>query len=294
MELRNLQYFIFVYEELNFSKAAQKCFVSQPSISSAVMQLEKELGRQLFIRHAKGVSPTKAGEEFYPAALKIMNQIRDMQAMFASAGPQMELRLALMPYLSGQLVGLMIKELIGSMPELNLSVVGWNDEADARIISQSMVLQNEVFHKLWRDKYVLVLPPEHPLARQERITLKDLNGASFVSRTFCDARDTWNYALRKHGVNLVSKATVDTEEYALDLVAAGLGVSLVPSHSAKQRPDLIRRPISDVQLERVVGLAYQNNRPIPERLLNAVQAAKRRIMEQTEPDPGPGGEKDAA
>ena len=191
MELRNLQYFIFVYEELNFSKAAQKCFVSQPSISSAVMQLEKELGRQLFIRHAKGVSPTKAGEEFYPAALKIMNQIQAMQAMFASASPQMELRLALMPYLSGQLVGLIVKELIGSMPELNLSVVGWNDEADARIISQSMVLQNEVFHKLWRDKYVLVIPKEHTLARKERIALKDLNGISFVSRTFCDARDTW-------------------------------------------------------------------------------------------------------
>lgn len=277
MELRNLRYFISVYNELSFNKAAQKCFVSQPSISTAIMQLEEELCKQLFIRHTKGVSPTPAGEEFYPAALNVLNEIRTMQGMFSEQNSKVEIKIAIMPFLSGERVGLIIEELITSIEDLNLTVVGWDENADARIISQSLVLQNEAFHKLWKDQYVLVMPTKHPLGKLRKITIKDLNGVSFVSRRFCDARDTWNYSLRKHGVNLVSKATVNTEEYALDLVAAGLGVSMVPSHSANKREDILIRAISDIQLERVVGLAYQNDRPVSDQLLTAINKAKDRI-----------------
>lgn len=277
MELRNLRYFISVYNELSFSKAAQKCFVSQPSISTATLQLEEELGKQLFVRHTKGVSPTPAGKEFYPVALKVLDEIRDMRNMFNSSICQVELRIAFMPYLSGKWVGMIIKELITSMEELNITVVDWDEDADARIISESMVLQNEVFHKLWTDQYILVMPKNHPLGKLSEITLKDLNGVSFVSRKFCDARDPWNYMLRKEGVHLVSKATISTEEYALDLVAAGLGVSIVPNDSAEEREDLLKRTITDIKLERVVGVAYQRDRPISEQLLAAIKKAQKRI-----------------
>ncbi len=277
MELRNLRYFISVYNELSFSKAAQKCFVSQPSISTATMQLEEELGKQLFVRHTKGVSPTPAGKEFYPVALKVLDEIRDMKSMFNASIGQVELRIAFMPYLSGKWVGMIIEELITSIADLNLIVVGWDEDADARIISESMVLQNEVFHKLWTDEYILVMPKNHDLGSLREITLKDLNGVSFVSRKFCDARDTWNYMLRKEGVNLVSKATISTEEYALDLVAAGLGVSIVPNASAGERDDILKRTITDLKLERVVGVAYQKDRPISEQLLAAIKTTQKRI-----------------
>jgi DNA-binding transcriptional LysR family regulator len=277
MELRNLQYFVSVYQELSFSKAAQKCFVSQPSISAAIGQLEKELDRQLFIRHAKGASPTQAGKTFYPAAVKVLNEINTMQVLFHKCPPHVPLRIALMPFLSGERVGLIINELIISLPELDLTVVDWNEEADARIISRSMALQNEVFHNLWVDDYVLAMSIKHPLAQQKEIILQDLNGQPFISSKFCDARDSWNYALRKYGVVFISKATVNTQEYALDLVAAGLGVAVVPSHSASQRTDIVIRTIGNVKLERIIGLAYQKDHPLPSQLLTAVEKAKKKF-----------------
>lgn len=275
MELRNLQYFVSVYQELSFSKAAQKCFVSQPSISAAISQLEKELDRQLFIRHAKGASPTQAGKTFYPAAVKVLGDINMMRGLFHECQSLVPLRIALMPFLSGERVGLIINELIISLPELDLTVVDWNEEADARIISRSMALQNEAFHNLWVDDYVLAMSIKHPLAQQKEIILQDLNGQPFISSKFCDARDSWNYALRKYGVVFVSKAAVNTQEYALDLVAAGLGVAVVPSHSASQRTDIVVRTIGNVKLERVIGLAYQKDHPLPSQLLTAVEKAKK-------------------
>lgn len=275
MELRNLQYFISVYQELSFSKAAKKCFVSQPSISAAIGQLETELDKQLFIRHAKGASPTQAGKTLYPSAVKVLNEINTMQGLFHDSSPLVPLRIALMPFLSGERIGMVINELITSLPELDLTVVDWNEDADARIISRSMVLQNEAFHKLWVDDYVLAMSIKHPLADRKEIILQDLNGQAFISSKFCDARDSWNYALQKYGVVFVSKATVNTQEYALDLVAAGLGVSFVPSHSASQRTDIVIRTIGNVKLERVIGLAYQKDHPLPFQLLTAVDKAKK-------------------
>lgn len=86
-------------------------------------QLEKELDRQLFIRHAKGASPTQAGKTFYPAAVKVLNEINTMQVLFHKCPPHVPLRIALMPFLSGERVGLIINELIISLPELDLTQV---------------------------------------------------------------------------------------------------------------------------------------------------------------------------
>ena len=277
MEIRNLRYFISVYHELSFSRAAKRCFVSQPSVSAAIAQLEKELDRQLFIRHAKGVSPTQMGKELYPSALKVINEIQAMQGLFDIPPALIHLRLALMPFLSGERVGLIIKALITYLPKLNLTVVDWNEEADARIISKSMVLQNEAFHNLWVDDYVVAMPLGHKLCNRDNIILQDLNGLPFISRKFCDARETWDDALRRHGVRFNSKATVNTEEYALDLVAAGLGISIVPRHSVNRRADLAIRPIGNVKLERIVGLAYQADHPLPSQLMTAIDKAKQRI-----------------
>jgi DNA-binding transcriptional LysR family regulator len=239
--------------------------------------LEKELDRQLFIRHAKGASPTQAGKTFYPAAVKVLNEINTMQVLFHKCPPHVPLRIALMPFLSGERVGLIINELIISLPELDLTVVDWNEEADARIISRSMALQNEAFHNLWVDDYVLAMSIKHPLAQQKEIILQDLNGQPFISSKFCDARDSWNYALRNYGVVFISKATVNTQEYALDLVAAGLGVAVVPSHSASQRTDIVIRTSGNVKLERIISLAYQKDHLLPSQLLTAVEKAKKKF-----------------
>lgn len=271
-----LRYFISVYEELSLSGAAKRCFVAQPSVSAAIQQLESELDCQLFIRHSKGVSPTQDGKVLYPHAIKVLGDIQSMQGLFHEKKPLLPFKIGLMPFLSGELIGRIIKAWLDSIPELDLTIIDWNEEADARIVSSTMVLQNESFHKLWCDEYVLAMATGHPLSLQKTVQLRQIDGVPFISRTFCDALESWNFAIQKQSIQINTKATFSTEEYALDLVAAGLGISLVPSHSTTFRSDIVTRKVSDVKLERIVGLAYRIDHPLPSQLLTTLDKFKDR------------------
>ena len=275
MEFRNLRYFLAVYEELSLTGASKRCFVAQPSISAAIQQLESELDCELFIRHPRGVSPTRAGNNLYPYAQKVISDIESLKDLFKDKTQQIQIRMALMPFLSGQRISLIIKEMMAMLPTLDLTIVDINDGADLRILSSNMVNPDETFHRLWLDKYVLATPIGHPLSVLAEVPIHMLNGVPFISRQPCDMMDSWQFALQKSNITLDTKATVRTEEYALDLVAAGLGVSLIPSQSAGTRSDIVTCEISDFTLERVVGLAYVKDHPIPAALLKAIEQAKK-------------------
>ena len=279
MNLRSLRYFMAVYEELSLSAASKRCFVAQPSISAAIQQLEAELGCPLFVRHSKGVTPTQEGTLFYPNANRILADVAATKQQFQAKPRHLPLRLALMPFLSGRRVSYIVKALIQQLPGLDLTLVDTMEEADARIISNTILQKNEVFHKLWIDRYVLVTPLNHPLAMQERVALEQLDNLPFISRKPCDITDAWQLAVQKKNIHLNIKATVRTEEYALDLVAAGLGVSIVPQHSTDERSDLVILEVDNLQLERVVGLAYTNNKPLSPDLLAAINTVKYDISE---------------
>ncbi len=276
MDLRVLRYFTSVYEELSLSGAAKRCFVAQPSISAAIKQLEESLDRQLFVRHTRGVSPTLAAKELYPYAKKIIADFQTMQELFNEEKPHISMKIGVMPFLSGERIGAIIKELLEHIKGLDLTVVDWNEEADARIVSSNMVLHNEHFHRLWVDEYVLALPVGHPLSLQKTVSLRQIDGLPFISRTFCDALEAWDYAVHEQEITLNTKTTVSTEEYALDLIAAGLGISLVPSHSTAARTDIVTRKIADMKLERIVGLACRVDTPLPDRFVEILEQFKTR------------------
>ena len=270
MDFRALRYFIAVYEEHSFSAAAKRCFVAQPSISGAVQQLEAELECALFVRHSKGITPTTEGTELYPKACQVLSDVAEIKRQFHKEPEQLSLRLALLPFLSGKRVSSLIKQLMHSLPNLDLTLVDINDSADARIISQTLLKKDEVFHKLWVDRYVLATPLGDPITVHKKVKLAQLNNAAFISRAPCDIIESWQFAIAKRGLNLKVKAIVKTEEYALDLVAAGLGVSIVPLHSLDGRTDLSYCEVEDLKLERIVGLAYTKDPAVPPSLLAAI------------------------
>ncbi len=279
MEIRNLRYFVAVYEEHSLSAASKRCFVAQPSISTAIQHLESELDCLLFLRHSKGVTPTPEGTRLYQHACRLLNDIQSIQEQFRSDPKHLPLHLALMPLLSGKRVGCIIKSLIRQVPGLDLTLVDTTQDADARIITSNIQRSDEAFHKLWIDHYVLVTPINHPLAKQDYATLDQLNNIPFISRKPCDINDAWQFAIQKKGVFLDIKATVRTEEYALDLVAAGLGVSIVPKQSTDGWAGLALLEIEGLSLERIVGLAYDKNKPLPNVLLSAIESVKKELTD---------------
>src|ERR1700752_4149488 len=96
MEIRELRYFSAVFAERSLTAAARRCFISQPSISAAITNLEAELGPTLFIRHRKGVAPTAAAEQFHAVARRILDEADAAKNLFRKPAGKHTLTLALM------------------------------------------------------------------------------------------------------------------------------------------------------------------------------------------------------
>ena len=278
MDIRSLRYFIAVYEERSLSAAAKRCFVAQPSISTTVAQLEDDLGTKLFVRHSKGVSPTDSGSQLYPHACKMVSDLSAMRSLFADTPTPLALSISLTPFLSGSLISQVIKTMLDEVHGLTLKLVDESESADLRFTCQRYTTEEDVFYPLWEDDYVIAMPLDHWLADFPSLSIKQIDKQPFISRTPCDILESWNYLMQKQELTTDVRAQVKTEEYALDLVAAGLGISLIPEHSSRGRNDLCLRPLNDVKLKRVVGLAHKKTRSFPAHLINTILTAKQQLL----------------
>lgn len=281
MDIRSLRYFIAVYEERSLSAAAKRCFVAQPSISTTVAQLEEHLGTKLFVRHSKGVSPTDSGSQLYPHACKMVTDLSDIRSLFIDSPAPIALSISLAPFLSGALISQVIKTLLDEVPGLTLKLVDKSESADLRFTCERYTTETDVFYPIWEDDYVIAMPLNHWLADFSSLSLKQIDKQPFISRTPCDILESWNYLMQKQELTTDVRAQVKTEEYALDLVAAGLGISLIPEHSSRGRNDLCLRPLNDVKLKRVVGLAHNKERSFPAHLIDTILAARQQLFTNT-------------
>src|SRR5438132_8644786 len=96
MDIRELRYFAAVFSERNLTAAARRCFISQPSISAAITNLEAELGTTLFIRHKKGMAPTASAEQFHSVARRIIDEADAARRLFRKPSTRAALTVGLM------------------------------------------------------------------------------------------------------------------------------------------------------------------------------------------------------
>lgn len=264
MDIRELRYFAAVYRERNLTAAARTCFVSQPSISTAITNLEAELGTTLFIRHKKGVAPTASAEQFHALARRIIDEADAARSLFRKPSTRTNLTLGLMRTLDVPRTIALLKPLT-ARSDIALQLVGHDERADARIISKSMLGDDEHFVPLWTERYVAALPPSHPLTLKERLRAADLADAPMIDRCHCEQSEFFGRAAQRRP----SAAIAQSEDWAMALVAAGIGIAIVPEGVAKGHPDVAIREI-EVKIRREVGLAYRASAPLVDALKDFV------------------------
>jgi DNA-binding transcriptional LysR family regulator len=269
MDIRELRYFAAVYRERNLTAAAKRCFVSQPSISAAITGLEAELGTTLFIRHKKGVAPTASAEAFHAYASRIIDDADAARNLFRKPMQRHALTLGLMRTLDIPRTVALLKPLTGASG-LHLRLVGVRDAADARIISKSMIDADEHFVPLWTDHYVAALPPSHPLTFKDRLSTSDFAGVAMIDRCHCEQNEFFS---RSAGPR-ETVAIAESEDWTMALVAAGVGVAIVPIGVARANPDVVIREI-DIDLTRQVGLAYRSSPPPSDQLQHFIAMIER-------------------
>src|SRR6266850_2640865 len=224
MDIRELRYFTAVFRERNLTAAARRCFISQPSISAAITNLEAELGTALFIRHKKGVAPTEAAEQFHAVARRIIDEADAAKNLFRKPATRNALTLGLMRTLDRPRTIALLKPLTGTS-DIALRLVGVDEPADALIVSKNLLRADEHFVPLWVERYVAALPPSHPLTLKERLRTTDLAGVAMIDRCHCEQSELFG---RAASASRQPAAIAESEDWAMALVAAGVGIAIVP------------------------------------------------------------------
>jgi DNA-binding transcriptional LysR family regulator len=164
----------------------------------------------------------------------------------------------------------LLKPLTGTS-DIALRLVGVDEPADAPIISRNILRPDEQFIPLWVERYVAALLPSHPLTLKERLRTSDLAGAAMIDRCHCEQSELFG---RAASGKRQPAAIAESEDWAMALVAAGVGIAIVPEGVARANSDVAVRGI-DVDVKREVGLAYSAAQPPSAALQNFIARLQR-------------------
>lgn len=262
MELRQLRYFTALAEELSFTRAAARLHISQPPLSAQIAQLEDELGVTLFLRDSRKVQLTDAGATFLRDVRRIQERLKEatqrVRTVHAGLAGRLEIGLSGSHFL-GPLPGI-IGSLAERHPDIDvvLNEMAPNDQIEAlresRIdlsLSRQPVEDDLLCSRLlWPDPLTVALPLAHPLAQHRQIALEALANERFVMlrRETSLFAEQLLQACAAAGFTPQVAQTVSEVPAQLSLIAAGLGVGLVPASAhAYQAHALVFRPLSGAQ-----------------------------------------------
>ena len=280
--LRQLQYAVAVAELLSFRKAAERCHVSQPSLSAQLAQLEDALGVPLFERSRRRVLLTSAGEELVERARRVLLDADDLVQLSRRVGNPLSgtLRIGVIPTLSPYLLPALTPALKKAFPKLSVmwvedktaSLVRSVDAGamDAALLAVEAELGDLETERIAEDPFVLATPAGHPLgAKKQPATLSELRGADVL---LLDE----GHCFRAQALAVCSRARTHELEFRatslptlVQMVAGGAGVTLLPKLAVKteaQRADLRIRPLAEPTPHRTVALAWRPNSPLAEAL----------------------------
>ncbi|HQX92019.1 MAG TPA: DNA-binding transcriptional regulator OxyR [Thermomonas sp.] len=244
MNLRDLKYLVTLADLRHFGKAAQACFVSQPTLSTQIKKLEDELGVALIERAPRKVMLTPAGQDAVQRARRIMAEVEAMkQAARRSRDPEAgSLRLGVFPTLGPYLLPHVVAPLHQRFPQLELLLVEEKSDVllqrlrdgklDAALLA--LPLHDEQLHAqfLFEEPFLFAAPSTHPLAKQSSMAMDALGHETLLllEDGHC-LRDQALDVCRLSGAQEKSGFRATSLETLRQMVAAGVGVTLLPALS---------------------------------------------------------------
>ena len=252
MEFRHLRSFLAVAQERSFTRAAERLHMAQPPLSQRIRQLEEELGVQLFERHTRRVELSHAGRAFHAGIEPLFTQLElAVEACRrADRGETGQLRLGYSGRASQQSLLQVIQAFRTRFPEVVLDLVGplptgaqkvrlLDGQLDAALCFLPLSDSGIATRSFAATDFMLVMSASHPLAGQEQVPLATLAQEPFVgypSNQGFMLRDAMDSECRRAGFAPRVVRESETSQVLLCLVAAGTGVSIVPSELQVQEP----------------------------------------------------------
>lgn len=259
-----LRYFLAVAETGSFSRAAKRVSVTQPTLSSGIAKLERELGARLFDRDRQGVALTPAGSRFLVRARRIAAEYEHALVELSEVTDPTLLRIGVLNTIPARFVEdwLTRHRALGSGEALEILDGAERDITErlerGRIdIALTVIRPHHTrFHPevLAHERYMMVLPPGHPLAGETEVQAEQLARDRMALRRHCEALPEINRFFVEHGVRprFVLKTTSD--DRVLAVVRSGAGIGMMPECFASGPERFV--PVRDFELAREVGLLH--------------------------------------
>ncbi len=274
MNVRALQYFVKLADLKHFSKAAEACFVSQPTLSTQIRKLEEELGVQLVERAPRKVMLTPVGVEIAERARGVLNEIEQIRAVARRNTNPADgtLRLGIFPTLAPYLLPHVIPSIRKSFPKLKLQLseektddilnLLHRGELDAALLALPIDDDGLRVTRLFEEPFVLAIPEDHPLAKKSAVTTEDLRGSELLLLEE-------GHCMREHALEVCSLAgaseRVDFHATSMEtlrqMVAADVGITLMPLLSVKppiaETGNVVIKPFEPPAPSRTIAMVWR-------------------------------------
>ncbi|WP_443113414.1 LysR family transcriptional regulator [Herbaspirillum seropedicae] len=289
IETAELQAFIAVARQSSFRAAAEGLFITQPALSRRIENLEQALQERLFDRTTRRVSLTPAGELFLVHAQAVMEElelaVKSVEQRMAQR--REHVTVACVPSVANNLLPQVLKRYARSHANVRVRII---DESAADVLESvrkgeadfgvNFIGAQEAeidFAELTRERYLAVVPTHHPLAAHASLNWKSLAGEKLVSVS----SSSGNRSLIDNAFSRVPQRPVIQYETnhvagAISLVAAGLGVALLPELAIRNAPykGIVARPVTSPVLSRAMGLITLKGRVLKPAAATLAQALR--------------------
>jgi DNA-binding transcriptional LysR family regulator len=265
MNLAFIRYFLAVAETGGFTAAAERCHVTQPTLSAGIGRLEEEIGARLFDR-SRRAALTAAGQKLLPHARAMVEAWHLARAEQRSATRPTLVRVAIGSALPIQTAMAWLgtaQRRLGFEVEVSEGTAAtvmerWRrGRCDLALFPTREPVTDKSSVVLWREAYVLAAATEHRIATRDRWAAAELADTPFILRADCEAHDEAQRLLAACGVRPRAVLRSANEERCAAAVLAGLGVAFMPR--SLLRPGMAAAEIREVALERRVMLAWRGD-----------------------------------
>lgn len=280
MTLTELKYIVAVARERHFGRAAEACFVSQPTLSVAIKKLEEELDCKIFERGGNEVSVTPVGEEIVRQAQQVIEQAQGIKEIAKRgkdplAGP---LRVGVIYTIGPYLLPDLVRQAIERTPQMPLMLqenftarlleMLRTGELDCAIMAEPFPDAGLAVAPLYDEPFVIAVPSKHPLARRKRIPAEELKretmlllgtGHCFRDHVLEVCPEHARFSSDAEGIRKSFEgSSLETIKY---MVASGMGITVVPQLSvpAEPQPHVVYVPFADPVPTRRVVLAWRRS-----------------------------------
>lgn len=274
MNLRDLEYLVALSEVRHFRKAAEQCFVSQPTLSGQLKKLEKELGVQLVERTKHQVLMTPIGEEVTTKARQVLQEVASIYELVKTSGNPLSgpLKMGVIPTVAPYFLPLVVPDIHQKYEELQLflhevQTLGLlvqleQGALDCGVLALPFESSKLEWITLYHEPFYLAVHPGHPMSKASKIKLQDLR-----QQTLLLLED--GHCLRDQALEVCAYAGAfenssfrgTSLETLKCMVSSGNGMTLVPGLARQDSDNLVYLPFEDPAPSREIVLAYRKSSP---------------------------------